>query len=112
VLNVGHFAKPERNASKSRRRKEARSRDIKYTSDAITKVFKLLDLAEHNGRVFRRHAEKFVRGKRLRNGLSGRLLADLGEESERVQQEKRLSFHYNFTRKRKMLMVAVMVAAK
>ena len=110
ILVVGYYDKPERKVSKSNKRKEARSRDPKFSSDQWQSMFDSPEDAKLYAKSFRRHVENVVRGKRPKKLLSGHVLTNVEGNIGNVNLEKRLAYHNSVSKKRRMLMVAIKVA--
>ena len=110
VLRVGYVGKPERKASKSNRQMEARSRDGKFVSLHIPKVFDSAEEASSYAVSFRRHVENVVRGDRPRRLISGEVKEKVEGNSLLHNLKKRMAFQDKEMKKRKRMMIALQVA--
>ena len=63
-MRVGYVLKPDRKVAKSNQKREARSRDSKFVSEAIPKVFNTPEEASSYAVTFWRLVDNMVRGNR------------------------------------------------
>ena len=92
VLRVGYVLKPERKVGKSNVRRDARSRDSKFVSEVIPKVFNTPEEASSFAVAFWRHVENVVRGNRPRREISGKVKLRLEGNSLLHNMRKQLAF--------------------